>query len=155
MTRIIGIWRRGNVWQYRIRVPSDIRSILHREFINRSLKTAYYGEALRRVRTVSYDIAMMRDDVRPNGDGVSIKLVHKTVTQGPFSTTKSSPDPSENISHLFQNIVFDDLVANITNHVLKGMGHKVSNMPVITLKKLFKRYMDDPMKPVKQIHHRI
>ena len=70
MSRVAGLYRRGNVWQYRVRVPMDIRLILKREFIRRSLKTADYGEALRRVRTVSYDIAMMFDDVRRNGDGV-------------------------------------------------------------------------------------
>jgi len=146
MSRVAGLYRRGNVWQYRVRVPMDIRLILNREFIRRSLKTADYGEALRRVRTVSYDIAMMFDDVRRNGDGVSIKLAHKTVTQGPFSTTKSSPDSSANISNPFRNIEIDDLIANITNRVLVGMGHKAPNGPVVTLEELFKRYMDDPMK---------
>ena len=51
--RRCGLWRRGAVYQYRVRVPHDLIDRVGRTHINQSLKTASFSVASRLVRKVS------------------------------------------------------------------------------------------------------
>ena len=44
------LWKRGNVYYFRVRVPADIRQAYGREFEVRSLRTSNYREAIERLR---------------------------------------------------------------------------------------------------------
>lgn len=54
--RHTGLWLRGTVWQLRIRVPADVRERIGRTHVNRSLRTSIYAEAVRKARTVAWEI---------------------------------------------------------------------------------------------------
>ncbi|WP_353960765.1 DUF6538 domain-containing protein [uncultured Novosphingobium sp.] len=54
--RPLGLWRRGAVYQYRVRVPLDLVTVVGRTHLNRSLKTARREEALRAVRKVAFEV---------------------------------------------------------------------------------------------------
>ena len=51
-----GLWRRGAVYQYRVRVPANLRQIIGATHLNRSLRTASFPVASRLVRTMAYEI---------------------------------------------------------------------------------------------------
>ena len=54
--RLSGIWRRGAIYQLRIRVPADIVTIVGKTHINRTLGTASYRDALKRCRLLTSEI---------------------------------------------------------------------------------------------------
>ncbi|WP_152639801.1 DUF6538 domain-containing protein [Sphingobium bisphenolivorans] len=54
--RHCGLWRRGAVYQYRVRVPVDLIDRIGRTHINRSLKTASFSVATRLIRKVAFEI---------------------------------------------------------------------------------------------------
>ena len=62
-----GLWRRGSVFQCRVRVPRDLVGVLGTERINRSLATSSRREARRALRATAHEIDMYFDDVRRNG----------------------------------------------------------------------------------------
>jgi len=45
--RVLGIFRRGTVWQFKRRVPNDVVDIFGREFVKQSLKTSDYRLAVK------------------------------------------------------------------------------------------------------------
>lgn len=47
-----GVWRRGSVYQFRVKVPVDLRDALGREHVNRSLRTDSRSLAIRLSRKV-------------------------------------------------------------------------------------------------------
>jgi integrase len=51
-----GLWRRGAIYQYRVRVPANLVQGLRRTHINRSLATASRSEALRKIKRIAYEI---------------------------------------------------------------------------------------------------
>ena len=51
-----GLWRRGAIYQYRVRVSLDLRCLVGATHINRSLRTASFTEAVRLVRTIAFEI---------------------------------------------------------------------------------------------------
>lgn len=52
--RRCGLWRRNAVYQYRVRVPADLKSVVGATHINRSLRTPSFTVASRLVRTMAY-----------------------------------------------------------------------------------------------------
>ncbi|WP_425311669.1 DUF6538 domain-containing protein [Microvirga massiliensis] len=40
--RPTGHWLRGTVWQYRVRVPSDVARIIGKTVVSKSLRTSWY-----------------------------------------------------------------------------------------------------------------
>jgi integrase len=62
--RPAGLWLRGSVYQYRVRVPVELRERLGRTHINRSLGTRSYPDAIRAARRVAFEIEGMFDTAR-------------------------------------------------------------------------------------------
>jgi hypothetical protein len=62
--RPTGLWLRGAVWQFRTRVPAELRSRLGRTHLNRSLGTSSYPDAIRMARKVAFDIERIFDEAR-------------------------------------------------------------------------------------------
>ena len=62
--RSTGLWLRGTVYQYRVRVPVELRQRLGRSHVNRSLRTSSYAEAIRMARRVAFEIEGMFDAAR-------------------------------------------------------------------------------------------
>jgi hypothetical protein len=62
--RPTGLWLRGAVWQFRTRVPVELRSRLGRTHLNRSLGTSSYPDAIRMARKVAFDIERIFDEAR-------------------------------------------------------------------------------------------
>ena len=77
--RHCGLWRRGAVYQYRVRVPHDLIDRVGRTHINRSLKTASFTVATRLVRKVAFEIETYFDQVSVIEGG----LVPRTVELRP------------------------------------------------------------------------
>ena len=65
--RLRGIWRRGAIWQFRVRVPADIVAAVGKTHINRTLGTAAYPDALARCRIVTLEIAEWFETLRAGG----------------------------------------------------------------------------------------
>jgi hypothetical protein len=57
--RPTGLWLRGTVYQYRVRVPVEVRERLGRSHVNRSLHTSSYTDAVRAARKVAFEIEGM------------------------------------------------------------------------------------------------
>lgn len=55
-SRHVGLWRRGAVYQYRVRVPHALVGVLGKREINRSLQTTSFNDAVRAVRKIAFDI---------------------------------------------------------------------------------------------------
>ncbi len=62
--RPTGIWLRGTVWQYRTRVPAELRLLLGSTHVNRSLGTSNYSDTIRAARKVAFEIEGMFDAAR-------------------------------------------------------------------------------------------
>jgi len=62
-----GMWLRGSVFQYRVRVPWDLVAVLGTERINRSLGTSSPQDAKRALRAKAHEIDQFFDAVRLNG----------------------------------------------------------------------------------------
>jgi integrase len=60
----VGLWRRGAVYQYRVRVPQALVTVLGKREINRSLKTTSFRDAVRTVRRIAFEIETYFSDVR-------------------------------------------------------------------------------------------
>ncbi len=83
--RHTGLWRRGAVYQYRVRVPCDVIGLAGKSRINRSLGTASYGEAIRLVRKIAFEMQIHFDDLRAQraGEGIPTPASVKEVTFSP------------------------------------------------------------------------
>ncbi|WP_417798887.1 DUF6538 domain-containing protein [Terasakiella pusilla] len=53
MGKIIGLEKRGEVWRYRRWVPTDVRHIIGKDELVKSLYTKDYRTAVERYKTVS------------------------------------------------------------------------------------------------------
>lgn len=73
--RLPGLWRRGGVYQYRVRVPADLIGVLGTERINRTLGTASYRDALAKARIAALELELRfqcaRDGVAAPGEIVT------------------------------------------------------------------------------------
>ena len=87
--RHTGLWRRGAVYQYRVRVPCDVIGLAGKSRINRSLGTASYGEAIRMVRKIASEMQNHFDDLRAQRAGEGIP------TRPPMKEVAFSPLPPE------------------------------------------------------------
>ena len=65
--RFRGLWRRGAVYQYRVRVPVDLVTAIGRSHINRSLKTTSLRDAQRAMMAVGHDLERFFDNARGGG----------------------------------------------------------------------------------------
>ncbi|WP_443026123.1 MULTISPECIES: DUF6538 domain-containing protein [unclassified Sphingomonas] len=63
-----GVWRRGAMFQYRVRVPSDLRQVIGSSHISRSLGTASLTVARRLAKVVAFQIDERFDAARKSGD---------------------------------------------------------------------------------------
>jgi uncharacterized protein DUF6538 len=135
MAKIPNLYRRGNIWRFRRRVPRDIQNEVGRKEFLKSLNTADYQTAVRRYRTVCNDveeiIAEARGVVLNDTSGWST-LIHKSDTHDP--QIKAPPRYDQ-----------DGLKTLIKTVVEEVVGQTVpAKKPSITLSELYRRYMDDP-----------
>ena len=126
--RPTGLWLRGTVWQFRMRVPRDCVGTVGREFVNRSLRTSDYRQAIRHARIVAFEIeqtfrrtesggAMQPQLCDPAREIASV-LVRRQENAGPHPDAASaSPQPIQPTLPI---------------------------QPVMTLKEVYQRYIDDP-----------
>jgi len=68
--RLSGLWRRGGIYQFRVRVPADLVPIVGKTHINRSLGTASYHAALAKGRAIAFEIAEVFEASRRTGTQV-------------------------------------------------------------------------------------
>lgn len=52
------------MWQFRVRVPQDVRSKIGKSEVSKSLGTSNYRDAIGQARKVAYEIEVMFDQVR-------------------------------------------------------------------------------------------
>ncbi|WP_232479977.1 site-specific integrase, partial [Sphingomonas sp. TX0522] len=62
-----GVWRRGAMYQYRVRVPADLRQVIGSSHINRSLRTASLAVARRSAKVMAYQIDRSFEEARNSG----------------------------------------------------------------------------------------
>lgn len=81
--KIPGLWRRKNVWQYRIRTPKDLVTFMGRESLNVSLKTTDHAEAVRRSKTIALEFQQRFDAARRERDATvtSLSAISQTELQ--------------------------------------------------------------------------
>lgn len=85
--RPIGLWRRGAVYQYRVRVPHDLVPLIGKTHFSRSLKTAARNEALRALRKVAFEIELEFDGIRVGAGHNQTVTATKTMQRGPVEQT--------------------------------------------------------------------
>jgi hypothetical protein len=135
MGNLPGLWRRGNIWQYRRRVPSDVARRIGRQIVSYSLNTADYSTATSRCQIASHHLEECFQNVR-NGHvkalPTTIDVWHKTVAHR--STIQAPPAYNQ-----------DCLLTLIKTAVEEVVGQTLPvKKPSITLSELYRRYMDDP-----------
>ncbi|WP_425411657.1 DUF6538 domain-containing protein, partial [Novosphingobium acidiphilum] len=59
-----GLWLRGSVYQFRVRVPADLAGVVGRNHVNRSLKTDSRSLAVRLSRKVSFEVESLFETLR-------------------------------------------------------------------------------------------
>jgi len=64
----LGLWRRGAVYQYRVRIPRELVPLFGKTHLNRSLKTAARPEAVRAVRKVAHEIELAFEQARADDE---------------------------------------------------------------------------------------
>ena len=134
MGNLPGLWRRGNVWQYRRRIPSDVARHIGRRIVSYSLNTADYSTAISRCQIASHHLEECFQNVR-NGCSealpTTIDVWHKTVAH--CGTIKAPPSSDQD--------GLRTLIKTVVEEVLEKHSPKKSS---ITLDDLYHRYMDDP-----------
>lgn len=139
MSKIPCLHRLGDVWYFRRRVPSELRSAIGKTEIWKSLHTKDYSTALQRHQTISGDVAIMFHNLRQqhadgayNDDFDGDILLHKTSTH-PTQIKAPPRYDGDGLKTLIKTVVEE--VVDQTLSVKK---------PSITLSELYRRYMDDP-----------
>ena len=128
------LYRRGNIWRFRRRVPCDIQDSIGRKEFLKSLNTADYSTAVRRYRTVCNDVEQIIAKARGvvlNDTSERYTVIHKSDTHDPQI---KAPPPSEQ----------DGLRTLIKTVVEEVLERHAPRKPSITLNDLYHRYMDDP-----------
>jgi len=86
--RPTGLWLRGTVYQYRVRVPVELRERLGQSHVNRSLRTSSYTDAVREARRVAFEIEEMFDTARRSvGNDSPEAVCEMAVSPPPLSPT--------------------------------------------------------------------
>ncbi len=76
--RVYGVWRRGTIYQFRIRVPRDVRDLIGRTHLGRSLKTDSFREAQRLAARCALEASSAFDAARQRE---SVNLLGAVVTE--------------------------------------------------------------------------
>jgi hypothetical protein len=77
-----GVWRRGAVYQYRVRVPQELNPLVGRTHINRSLGTTSITVARRLARGVAFGIEEQFEAARKTGIWLATRnVVHPGVSK--------------------------------------------------------------------------
>ncbi len=142
--RSTGIWLRGAVWQYRVRVPSSIVQAFGKGWVSVSLKTSDYRVAVQRARRAAFEIETSFDAVRHGREAIVSPSLDYTVASS--GSLHSAPDiritgdmctagtlRSENRTTL----------PSPRSDSLEAVVAKPTN-PTITIRQLYERYLDDP-----------
>ncbi len=74
-----GLWRRGAVYQYRVRVPGDLVTLFGKTHFSRSLKTAARVEALRAARKMAFEIELDFDRARISEGQPEVPMAEPTI----------------------------------------------------------------------------
>ncbi|MED5547709.1 MAG: site-specific integrase [Pseudomonadota bacterium] len=90
--RLSGLWRRGGVYQFRVRVPADLVALFGRTHINRSLRTASYRDALATARTISMEISEGFEVCRATGQRAELGAVPLAKEAPMQSVRPASPE---------------------------------------------------------------
>lgn len=133
MAKIPSLYRRGNIWRYRRRVPKDVRDQLGRSELVRSLETTDYTTAMLRYRTVCNDVEETIAQARQqplNANNKWTTLIHKSDTHEP--QIKAPPSIGDD--------GLKTLIKTVVEEVMNG-GNKSTS---VTIDALYHRYMDDP-----------
>ncbi|GGF76951.1 hypothetical protein GCM10011332_33650 [Terasakiella brassicae] len=134
MAKLPNLYRRGNIWRYRRRVPHDIQDNIGRKEFLKSLNTADYSTAVRRYRTVCNEVEQIITEARGvvlNDNSGWSTLIHKSDTHDP----QIKAPPLSDVDGL------RTLIKTVVEEVLEVHTPK---KPSITLDDLYQRYMDDP-----------
>ena len=113
-----GLWLRGSIYQYRVRVPCDLRAVMGCVHVNRSLRTDSHSLALRLSAKVAFEIEVMFEQKRREcGLPVDDRL-----------------------------LAFSDSVATVAS-TIRGRSEVASaSMNGLTLSQVYERYLQDPTK---------
>jgi len=84
------LWKRGNVYYLRIRVPVDLVKAFGREFVVQSLRTSDYREALERLRAVQGDVQHSFDALRREGSPTRVERLLGRGELGRLSSEEAS-----------------------------------------------------------------
>lgn len=120
---IRGLWRRGSVYQFRMRVPHDLRDKVQQDHVNRSLKTDSLSLAMRLARKIGAEIEAMFEDIRrhhglphvarllSNNSGgetvlAAIPARPPTIVQAPVQPY-ISPTPALDLATLYERFLSD------------------------------------------------
>jgi len=138
MGKIPCLFRRGDIWHYRRRVPSKLRSEIGKTEISKSLHTNDYSTALQRHQTVSAEVGRLFQQLHQQRTGAAYNddfdhhiLLHNSATQN--GQIKAPP-----------HLDADGLKTLIKTVVEEVLEHHAPKKPSITLDDLYHRYMDDP-----------
>jgi hypothetical protein len=134
MAKLPNLYRRGNIWRYRRRVPHDIQDNIGRKEFLKSLNTADYSTAVQRYRTVCNDVEQIISEARGvvlNDTPDQYRVIHKSDTHDPQIKAPPQNDP-------------DGLKALIKTVVEEVLEVHAPKKPSITLDDLYGRYMADP-----------
>lgn len=123
-----GLWLRGAIYQFRVKVPVDLRDALGCVHVNRSLRTDSRSLAIRLARKAAFEIDAMFEatrrqmgldyDERLIVDPEAMKTDSKTIRlrSGPASASVDPASPDQ------------------------------SDAPVLTLSTIYERFLNDPTK---------
>ena len=149
--RFTGLWRRGAVYQYRVRVPQDVRPQLGRTHVNRSLRTSSYTEAVRLARKAAFEVEQMFDRLRSDDRNETCIILSDVDASRSapevMSTRLTAPDLTGNIP---VQIGVDALVERIATKLMAAdSGVEVADSPTPkgaekSIKEVYSLYMNDP-----------
>ncbi|WP_167730158.1 site-specific integrase [Terasakiella sp. SH-1] len=134
MANLPNLYRRGNIWRYRRRVPHDIQDNIGRKEFLKSLNTADYSTAVRRYRTVCNNVEQIIAEARGvvlNDTTERYTVIHKSDTHEPQIKAPPTSD-DDGLRTLIQTVVEEVLSVS------------APRKPSLTLDELYHRYMDDP-----------
>lgn len=123
-----GLWLRGTIYQFRVKVPVDLRDALGCVHVNRSLRTDSPSLAIRLARKVAFEIdAMFEATRREIGVGYDERLI---IDQGFAASRKSTIEQRSGPA--------------------SGTGYVTSiaqiDVPSPTLSMIYERFLNDPTK---------
>ena len=134
--RATGIWLRGAVWQFRMRVPCEVVAAVGRKFVNRSLRTSDYREAIRQARIVAFEIEQM---LRATDHGVHGETAQPRSRDPACETEADSVKRQETIAP-----PRDAATPHQPITPIQPILPPRPVQPVLTLKEIYQRFIDDP-----------